>query len=219
MREAIAALDREDPVVRYALNTRAEGAGLVVGGAGLALGGLGVALMEFLAGPSQPHGPEVLSVMAAAGVGVAIAGIPAMLSGPRFLRWYVERGPAPSDLARLRLLHTWRRELLQVRRDTALAGAGFLGAVGGVTALLWGIRDGRSGLRPGDAGYDATEGWTTLAFLAAAGATATQGLVHGLVLKQDLDQPHRLLSPPAAGVAALPVDGGVQVVGSFSLRF
>ena len=121
------------------------------------------------------------------------------------LRWSVDKGPAPHQLGRLRLLHRWRMESLRYSRDGALFGSAFLGAATLLTGIIWAARDdsGANGL-PGTANYRPLDATITLAFGASAATLLGFGIHYLLELKEETDTPHRLYTQRGPMLRAVP---------------
>lgn len=223
---AVAALDRLDPAVGYALSVRQEGNILLGAGGGV----FGLTLITGIIDIAQ--GGDVWSnytfaVGVPAGLGLVVAGLPAMLSSRKFLDFYIEADAPPSELARLKLIRRWRMDLLQMKRDTGLLGAAFLGAAGLVSGIVWGARDAR-GVHgtPGSgfANYDSSGGLLTMMFVAAAGSGALTSLLAHIELDQERRSPHRVYEAVQVGLAPVVAprpDGelAVGVQGLLSVRF
>jgi hypothetical protein len=219
LREAIRRLDRSDTAVAFGLSVRREGRWFLVGGSGL----LGVTVLATVVDAATSDGvsrsaPYIAATGIPAGMAlIAVGGLPPALRAPQYLGWYAEHGPAPSDVARLKLLRRWRMDLLRTRRDAGILTAGFLGAASVFSAVSWGVRDaqGINGVRGAD--YDGSDAYLTLSFAAAATASGVIGLLCGIELRDETSQPHRLYLEPSAAV--VPVPGGTHAVLAVSGAF
>ena len=222
-RAAVASLDRLDPAVGYALSIQREGTYLIAGagavfGASVLTGIIGVAT-------GADWTDYAFAVGVPAGLGLAVAGLPAMLSSRKFLDFYIDAMPPPTELARLKLIRRWRMDLLKMRRDTGLIGAGVLGAAGLVSAIVWGT--GSKGVTA-DSPFTRrhpSSGLLTMMFVTAAGSGALTALLSHLELDQERNRPHRVYQQPVqVGVAPLltPREGrgmAVGVQGTVAIRF
>lgn len=226
LRIAIKNLDRTDPAVRYARKLRIEGqlfllsgavtvATVVVAGAVASTGGLG----------ASARASSFVSLGVPLGVGVMVAGVPGLLSGYRYLAWYANHEHPPSQISRLKLMNRWRRQVLQVRRDTGLFGSAFVGAATLLAGVGWAVNDdkGYNGT-PGEADYNSKDGMTTLGFGAVCSGLAVSALLSGLELKRDPIGGHPVFGPPAVAVSVSPQrlplgPSGYRIEGSLSLRF
>lgn len=187
LREAIKALDRSDPAVAYARGLQREGYGLLVGGGVIMLGVMVAAAGTARAGgDTAARGASATGLLMPLGIGVAVAGVPGLLSGHRYLSWYATNRKPPSELARLKLMNHWRRQYLQIQRNTGLLGSAFAGAATLVAAIGWAVDD-RVGLNgtPGTETYNPSGALTTLGFGLLTSGLAATGLVAELRLKRD----------------------------------
>lgn len=213
LQEAIRGLDPSDPAVGYARSLRQEGQLFVAGGAGLAGATLIASAIEV--GVRQ-DGASVAPALAGVGVPVGlsllVSGIPGMITGPRYLAWYARNGPAPTRIARLRLMRRWRLDLLRIRRDTSLIAGGFFGAATILSSVVWAVRDTQGFNGVVGTNYDPTDGIVTLGMGLAAAGTVAVGLVSAFELKDEMKNPHRVWAVPTASVVPTP-SGGQVVVG------
>ena len=223
---AVSALDRLDPAVGYALSVRQEG-NLLLGGGGAVLGLTLLTGVIDIAEGGDVWSNYTFAFGVPAGLGLVVAGLPAMLSSRRFLDFYIEAAPPPSELARLKLIRHWRMDLLKMKRDTGLIGAGFLGAIALVSGIVWGSRDAKGVLgTPGTgfANYDSSGGLLTMTFVAAGGSAALTALLAHVELGQETGRPHRVYQPVQVGLApvVMPREGrrpAVGVQGAVVVRF
>lgn len=215
LRRKIRALDRADTAAGYGFALRREarlfiGTGLGVIGGTLAVGGL-MALND----NTQKVTPSLVSIGVPMGLGVVVAGLPAMILAPRFLAWYAENGPAPSHIARLKLLDRWRLEELRIRRDTALISTAFFGAATILTMAVWAGKD-RAGVNgvPGT-NYNAGDAITALSFLGVTSGTGATAIIWALQYKDALLEKHRLFVMPSVslGPSVVPLSTSAQLDG------
>jgi len=225
LRLAIRALDRSDPAVAFARGLRLEGA-LFLGGGGAALVGviLGGALTT--EGTAEVNAPGRLFVAFGMplALGVAVAAVPGMLTGQRYLEWYVRSDGPPSEISRLKLLNRWRRHYLEIRRNTGLIGSAFTGAAALVAGIGWAVDDRDHNGVPDSADYDRAYALTTLGFGLVTVGLAVTGLITHLQLVRDDVGGHRALTSAQLGLGASPErrpDGttGYRVQGSLSFVF
>jgi hypothetical protein len=219
LRKAVAALDATDPAVGYALSVRNEGRLLVGIGAGVAGASLLAASVETAVRSSgRPASPIVAGIGVPMGIGVVVAGLPGLLSSGRYLGWYVEHGPSSTPLARLKLIHRWRVDLLRVRRDTSLFGSAFLGGAAVLSGVVWAARDTQGHNGPLGPGYDPTDGVVTLGMLLAGGGTAAIALVSHLGWEAETGPGHRLFAgAPTSLAPTLAVVPGPRPAVAFGL--
>lgn len=230
--KAIQALDRTDVVAGYGFALRREARMMVGGGLGIVGGTLLVSGLVLLDNGNAKVAPLITSVGMPLGLGVLTAGLPAMILAPRFLGWYATNGPAPSHLARLKLLHRWSLEELRVRRDTALISTGFFGAATLLTMGVWASRDrlGANGTLNTSA-YDPGDAVMAMSFLAVTGATGAMSLVWAFSYQDEMNNKHRLYVMPTVSVGSVtspsplaepgqqaPVTG-TQIRGAINVRF
>ena len=197
----IRAMDPDDGAVRFARAMQRDGLLFLVGGGALAGLSLGVAAAETLGDRAQ-FGPFLVAVGVPLGMGVMVVGIPQVVLSNRLLSWYSLNGPAPSSMARLKLLRRWRLESLQWMRDGSLFGAAFMGVAGVFSGVVWAVRDvsGSNGT-PGDpASYRPLDALTSVAFLGAAAGLGLSGLYWLGELQAEKDTPHRLFAMPSLSV-------------------
>ena len=209
LRKAIKALDRSDPAVSYALELQREGYGLLAAGGFSMLGVMiGAAVTSRTGGETAEAGRYAAGLLMPLGIGIAVAGVPGLLAGQRYLRWYAtHRGP-PSELARLRLMNRWRRQYVQIRRNTGLLGSAFAGAATLVSGIGWAVGD-RSGMNGeiGDSDYAHGDAIATLGL----GLLSSGLLVTGLIAHDELER---------AELGRHPVFSSLQVgPGHLSFRF
>ena len=225
-RLAVASLDRLDPAVGYALSVRREGT-LLIAGAGAVFGATVLTGIIDIATQGEPWSGYTFAFGVPAGLGLVVAGLPALLSSRKFLDFYIEAMPPPSEMARLKLIRHWRMDLLKMRRDTGLLGAVFLGASGLVSGIVWGDQVAKDTLGPPGSGllkYDSSGGLLTMTFLAAAGSGALTALLAHVELAQARNRPHRAYTPVQVGVAPVitpRAEGGpsMGVQGTLVVRF
>ncbi len=220
---AVAALDPLDPAVGYALSVRQEGNLLLGAGAGV----FGLTVLTGIIDIAQ--GGDVWSnytfaVGVPAGLGLVVAGLPAMLSARKFLDFYIGADGPPSQLARLKLIRRWRMDLLQLKRDTGLFASAFLGAAALVSGIVWGARDAKGVLgTPGTgfANYDTSGGLLTMMFVAAGGSAALTGLLAHIELDGELNRPHRVYEVGVGPTVSPRHDGelAVGLQGTLTVRF
>ncbi len=204
LRKAIQALDRGDPVAGYGFALRREARALVGGGLGLVSGTMLISGLTLLSNQDAKAAPLITSVGVPVGLGIITSGLPAMILAPRFLGWYATNGPAPSHLARLKLLHRWSLEELRVRRDTALISTAFFGAATILTMGVWAGRDRvlANGI-VGSSTYDFGDAVMAMSFLAVTSATGAMGLVWSLNYKDQVQNKHRLYIMPTVSVGSV----------------
>ena len=232
LRQAIAGLDRADTVSGYGFALRREARTMVGGGLGLVAGTLLASGLVLVGNANSKGAPIITSIGVPVGLGVLVAGLPAMILAPRFLGWYATNGPAPSQLARLKLLHRWSLEELRVRRDTALISTAFFGAATGLTMGVWGGRDGiGANGTAGTAAYDAGDAVTALSFLAVTSVTGAMAVLWAVEYKDAMANKHRLYLMPTVSVASVtpptPFDEpgrrreatGLSITGALTLSF
>jgi len=213
LQEAIRGLDPADPAVGYARSLRREGQLFVVGGAALAGATLLASAIEVGVSPDAGSvAPALAGVGVPVGLGLLVSGIPGMITGPRYLTWYARNGPAPTRIARLRLMRRWRLDLLRIRRDTSLIAGGFFGAATILSGVVWAVRDIQGFNGVAGTSYDPTDGIVTLGMGLAAGGTVAVGLVSAFELRDELQSPHRIWAAPTASFVPTE-DGGHVVVG------
>ena len=215
LRRAIKELDRNDTAAGYAFALRREArlfVGTGLGVVGLTLGVSGIALA---ASPNDKVVPLMASIGVPLGLGVVVAGLPAMITAPRYLGWYAKNGPAPSHMARLKLLNRWSIEELRVRRDTALIATAFFGGATILTMAVWAGRDAANANGFPGVNYDPADAVTALAFLGVTSATGATGIVWSLEYKTALMGKHRLFMMPtvAAGPEVAPQSVAAQIAG------
>jgi hypothetical protein len=228
LRGRIAAMDRTDPAVGYAMSVRNEGFALI-GGGGAAFGVTAIAAIIDITQADVSFGNYIAGFGVPVGLSLLLTGLPPMLSAQKWLRFYVDAPPPPTEMARLKLIRTWRLELLRLRRGTGLLSSGFLGGATILSAALWGHRDnnGSNGTVGGSfADYDSTNAFLTLMFAAAGGAAAISGLLAHIELDAEERTPHRLYAQPQVAFSIAPTvvpqaDGSraVGVAGGLSFRF
>lgn len=230
LRKAIKELDRNDTPAGYGFALRREARLMVGGGLGVVSGTLLISGLTLLADQDSTAAPLITSIGVPVGLGILTAGLPAMILAPRFLGWYANNGPAPSHLARLKLLNRWSMEELRVRRDTALISTAFFGAATGLTMGVWGGRDriGANGT-PGTSGYDPGDAVTAMSFLAVTSATGAMALIWTVQYKDALMGKHRLFMMPTVAVSPVmnpggepgadPTPAGLQVRGALTFTF
>lgn len=209
LREAIKALEQSDPAVAYARGLRREGYGLLIAGGASMLGVMIAAAATARAGGDTAiSGTAATGLLMPLGIGVAVAGVPGLLSGHRYLSWYANNRKPPSELARLKLMNHWRRQYLQIQRNTGLLGSAFAGAATLVAAIGWAVDD-RAGLNGtlGTETYNPSGAFTTLGFGLLTSGLAVTGLVAEFRLKRDPIGAH----PALASVTIAP--------GRLSVRF
>ncbi len=225
LNQRIKALDKTDGAVRFARAMQRDGILFLVAGGALAGVSLGVAAAEGLSGQGQV-GPYVASVGVPSGIGLIVAGIPQVILSYRLQGWYSLNGPAPSSMARLKLLRRWRLEAMQWMRDGSLLGAAFLGAAGLFSAVFWAVRDaqGANGVVGDPTFYSPLDATTSMGFLGAAGGLAVSGLAWLFELKDEQDAPHRLFAMPTLSVSPVLArhgsrPSGVTVQGGLVMAF
>jgi len=215
LRKKIRAMDRSDTAAAYGFALRREARTFVGGGLGVVGGTLLISGVALLANGDDKVVPLIASVGVPVGIGIVVAGLPAMILAPRFLTWYAKNGPAPSHMARLKLLNRWHTEELRVRRDTALVSTAFFGGATILTMAVWAGRD-RAGVN-GVVGtnYDAGDAVTALAFLGVTSATGATAILWSLEYKSALMNKHRLFVMPtvAAGPELAPQSFASQILG------
>jgi F0F1-type ATP synthase membrane subunit c/vacuolar-type H+-ATPase subunit K len=177
------------------------GGGLGVIGITMATTGLTLALSS-----NDKLTPLIASIGVPVGLGILVAGLPAMILAPRFLGWYAKNGPAPSQMARLKLMNRWSVEELRVRRDTALIASAFFGAATGLTMAVWAGRDEANVNGVRGVNYDPGDAVIAMSFLGVTAATAASGVVWALQHKDAVSNKHRLFVMPtvAMGPEAAP---------------
>ncbi len=232
LNRAIQALDRTDVVAGYGFALRREARLMIGGGLGIVGGTFLISGLTLLGNQNAKAAPLITSVGMPLGLGVLTAGLPAMILAPRFLGWYATNGPAPSNLARLKLLHRWSLEELRVRRDTALISTGFFGAATALTMGVWASRDrlGANGTK-GTASYDPGDGVMAMSFLAVTSASGAMGLIWAFSYRDEMLNKHRLYVMPTVSVGSVtgpsplaepgtpaPVTG-TQISGAINVRF
>jgi hypothetical protein len=226
LRLAIRALDRSDPAVAFARGLRLEGS-LFLGGGGAALLGVILTGAVTTGGSDEVSGRGRLFVAFGMplALGVAVAAVPGMLTGQRYLEWYVRRDRPPSEISRLKLLNRWRRHYLEIRRNTGLIGSAFTGTAALVAGIGWAVGDDQelNGV-PGSADYQRADALTTLGFSLVTVGLALTGLITHFQLAGDDVGGHRALHSANLGLGASPERGadgtsGYRVQGSLSFRF
>jgi len=226
LRKAIKALDRSDPAVAYARSLRTEGQLLIASGTVTMVSLIvGASIATRLADDEGAQARLAMSVGMPLSIGVLVAGVPGFLSGPRYLAWYVNHDRPPSELARLKLLNRWRRQYIQVRKNTGLVGSAFLGAATLVSAVGWAVND-KAGFNGalGSDGYRAGDALATLAFGMVTGSFAAAGLISHLQLQNDAIDDHPALSDLRLNFGVAPDRSmaevrGYRVQGSLSFQF
>jgi len=226
LRLAIKALDRSDPAVGFARGLQVEGGLFMAGGSAAMLGVILGGSMAGLRGEqAAAQGRLVVSLGMPLTIGVLMAGVPGMLTGHRYLAWYVNHRTPPSEIARLKLLNRWRRQYVQVRRDTGLVGSAFMGVATLLSGVGWAVADdkGFNGV-PGSAGYQRSDGLMTLGFGLVTAGLAVTGLISQLQLVRDDVGGHSALAMTQLSFGGMPefrTDGGVgyRVQGSLNFRF
>jgi|GEM_PF-1895384 len=232
LRKRIAALDRNDTAAAYALSLRREARQFIGGGLGVVGVTLGASIVTLAVSPNDKYAPLVASIGVPIGLGVVVAGLPAMILAPRFLGWYANNGPAPSHLARLKLLNRWSMEEMRIRRDTSLVSTAFFGAATILTVAVWAGRDRNGANGVVGTNYDAGDAVTALTFLAVTSSTGISAVVWSLQYRDALMNKHRLFVMPtmSAGPEVLPrsvaqrLEGvrattGMAVRGALTLHF
>ncbi len=224
LREAIKALPQDDSAVAYARSLKLEGTLFVAGGAALGGAGMASVFIEIAANPQDTVSvaPALFGASLGVGLGLVAIGVPNLLDGGSFLKWYATHDRPPSSLARLKLLRRWRMVNLRSRMLSGVIGGGTMGAIGLVSGIVWAINDSR-GQNRSSLGYDATDAMVSLGFIAGAVGAGAVGLVAGLEFDQQKKNPHRLYAPiqavPTVGVAPLARGEGMAmsfgVVGVF----
>ncbi len=215
LRKKIRAMDRSDTAAAYGFALRREARTFVGSGLGVVGGTLLVSGVALLTNADNKAVPLIASIGVPAGIGIVVAGLPSMILAPRFLTWYAKNGPAPSHMARLKLLNRWHTEELRVRRDTSLVSTAFFGGATILTMAVWAGRD-RAGVN-GVVGtnYDAGDAVTALAFLGVTSATGATAILWSLEYKSALMNKHRLFVMPtvAVGPEAAPQSFASQILG------
>lgn len=232
LRKAISKLDKTDTAAAYGFALRRESRYFVGGGLGVV--GITMASSGILlaAAPNDEIVPLMASIGVPLGLGIVVAGLPAMIMAPRFLGWYAKNGPAPSHLARLKLQNRWRMEELRVRRDTSLIATAFFGAATVLTMAVWGGRDRAGANGVVGTNYDPGDAVIALSFLTVTSATGATGLVWSLQYTDALMNKHRLFVMPTVAMgpevtplsAAQRIDGmapstGMAVRGALTFTF
>jgi hypothetical protein len=202
MKAVLSGLDKTDPAVRFARAMQRDGLLFVGGGVALAGISLGVAVVDDLSGTSRV-GPYVASLGVPMAMGLLVVGIPNIILSSRLLGWYGLNGPAPSSMARLKLLRRWRLQSLLWMRDGSLLGTAITGAAGLFSAVAWAARDaqGLNGEITDPTAYRPLDATTSLAFLGTAAGLGVSALVWTLELKEERDTPHRLFAMPSVHVS------------------
>jgi len=196
LRLAIKGLDRSDPAVRYALGLRREGYLFIGGGATAMLGVIAAgSAVSRLGNDEGQSGRLVISVGMPIAIGVLVGGVPGLLAGQRYLAWYARNPEAPNDLARLKLMNQWRRQYLQVKKNTGLLGSAFVGAATLLAGAGWASND-RAGFN-GEVGtdtYNPGDALATLSFGMVTAGLAISGLVSHQLLEKDAIDSHPALA-------------------------
>jgi MFS family permease len=219
LRLAVRALDRSDPAVAFARGLRLEG-GLFLGGGGAALLGVMLGGAVTTGGSNEDRGRLFVAFGMPLALGVVVAAVPGMLTGQRYLEWYVRSDGPPSEISRLKLLNRWRRHYLEIRRNTGLIGSAFTGAAALVLGIGWAVDD-----RAYDGVSDNRDlALTTLGFGLVTVGLAVTGLITHFQLVRDDVGGHRALTSAQLGLGASPEQGpdgttGYRVQGSLSFRF
>ncbi len=209
LRAAIAGLDRSDPATAYALALRREGRAILATSIGVVAGGLLVSAVDLMFRvEGDAIAPYLLGLSIPVGLGLAAVGLPATLASAKYLGWYVRRGPAPTHLARLRLMHRWSLDLLRMRRDAALIGLSCLGGAAVVSAIAWAERDSRGVNGGGDLPYNPMDAVTTGALLALTGAMGAASGVLAAEVQHRRKAPHRIFAVPLVSVAPVQLAPG-----------
>ena len=232
LRKKIAKLDRTDTAAAYGFALRRESRYFIGGGlglVGLTMASSGIALAV---APNDKLVPLMASIGIPVGLGIVVAGLPAMILAPRLLGWYAKNGPAPSHLARLKLQNRWRMEELRVRRDTSLIATAFFGAATGLTMAVWGGRDRAGANGVVGSNYDPGDAVIALSFLTVTSATGVMGLLWALQHRDARMNKHRLFVMPTVAMgpetahrtAAQRIDGvapstGMAVRGALTFTF
>jgi len=219
---AIRSLDKDDGAVRYARAMQRDGAIFLAAGGAVAGVSLGIAAIEGLSGRADV-GPYLASVGVPVGMGLIIAGVPNAVLSHRLLGEYALNGPAPTPMARLKLLRRWRIKSLRWMRDGALLGAGLTGFAGLFSAVTWAVRDaqGLNGTVGDAATYRPLDATTSISFLATAGGLAVSALLWSLELREEVESPHRLFAMPtlSVGPAVAGTEGGMRFSAGLMLAF
>jgi hypothetical protein len=121
--------------------------------------------------------------------------VPGLLSGARYLAWYAKKPEAPNDLARLKLMNRWRRQYLQVKKNTGLLGSAFVGAATLLAGAGWASND-RAGFNGvmGSDNYNPGDALATLSFGMVTAGLAVSGLISDQLLRRDTIDSHPALS-------------------------
>ena len=218
-RLAVAAMDREDPAVRFALSVRREGAVLIASGGAI----MGVTLLagavNLLSDEGGTQAPFIAGVGVPMGLAVLVTGVPAMMGSQHYFHHYLDHPPS-TRLGRLRMMRAWRTNLFQLRRDTGLIGSAFVGAIAILSGVVWAARD-SLGVNGDPAGvYSYSDMFTTLSLAASGGALALFGLIGHLEYTAETQTPHRLYARVSGGVApVVSREGGAGVSASLTVVF
>lgn len=214
-----------DTVDRYIADLQLESRLFLAGGAGAIGATLAISLIDL--GVSEDGAratPYIVATGMPIGLAALVAGVPSMLLAPRYKQWYLDNGPAPNHLAKLKLLRRWRLEGLRTRRDAGLIGGGVLGVSAALGAVVWAVRDTRGENGGGAFAYNGADAYTTLTLSLAAAGSLVTGLLFAKELDDETRAPHRLFGPepvsvgPAVSFAPAP-DGRARVDASFVASF
>ncbi|MCO4771881.1 MAG: hypothetical protein KDA24_17755 [Deltaproteobacteria bacterium] len=196
LRKKVKALDRSDTAAAYGFALRREARMFVGGGLGVVGLTMGVSGLALAIAPNDKVVPLIASIGVPIGLGVVVAGLPAMILAPRFLNWYATNGPAPSHMARLKLMNRWRMEELRIRRDTALIATGFFGGATLLTMAVWAGRDRASANGVPGTNYDPGDAITALSFLGVTSGTGVTAILWSVEYRRSLMEKHRLFVMP-----------------------
>lgn len=212
----------DDSVERYIHSLQLESRVLLASGASAIGVTLALGLIDLAASDDGAVAtPYIVATGMPLGLSALVAGVPSMLLAPRYKEWYATNGPAPTHLARLKLMRRWRLEGLRTRRDAGFIGGGVLGLSAGLAAVVWGVRDNSGVNGGGDFAYNGADAYSTLTLSLAAAGSFVAGVIFAHELAAEQKQPHRLytLAPPvlAPSLAVAPSGSGAPSVGG-SLR-
>lgn len=219
-RAQVAQLDKTETAVSWSLQVRLEGAVWIIGGGATIAATLIAGAVDLLSanGSAGKGSPYIAGFGVPLGLSILLQGLPQMLGSSRYLHYLVDNGVPLTNIGRLRLIHDWRVDLIRMRRDTMLVGSAFLGAMTILSAVVWGVRDGR-GVNSSGTNYDPADMFTTMCFFGASGASGISALVAHLAYQRETTTPHRLYARVSAGAAPVISRDGVGVQASMTVSF